>query len=150
MPRSIKLSFALFVLVFAGVQFVRPDRTNPPDPPSASLLTKAPPNVKAILTRSCTDCHSNDTHWPWYSNVAPMSWLVAADVKNARDTFNFSSWTSYSADDQDQFLGNMCNLTKKGRMPLWNYLLIHRGAKLSASDVAAICAWSDKMRDTLP
>lgn len=150
MPRSIRWSFALFVVVFVGAQFVRPDRTNPADPASASLLAKAPPNVQAILTRSCADCHSNNTRWPWYTNVAPASWLVVSDVKNARDTFNFSTWTSYSTDDQDHFLGNMCSLARKGRMPLWTYLLIHRSAKLSPDDVAAICAWSEKMRDTLP
>jgi mono/diheme cytochrome c family protein len=150
MPRSIQWSFALFLVTFAGAQLVRPDRTNPADPPSASLLSKAPANVQAILNRSCADCHSNNTRWPWYTNISPISWLIASHVKEARATFNFSTWTSYSADDQDQFLGNMCNLTKKGRMPLWSYLLIHRDAKLSAGDVAAICAWSEKMRDTLP
>lgn len=150
MPRSIRWSFALFLIVFAGAQFIRPDRTNPADPPSASLLAKAPAKVQAILSRSCADCHSNNTRWPWYTNISPVSWFVVSHVEDARSTFNFSKWTSYSSDDQDHFLGNMCNLTKKGRMPLPSYLLIHREAKLSAGDVAAICAWSEKMRDTLP
>jgi hypothetical protein len=147
--RLIRWALILFLIVFIGIQFVRPDRTNPASPATASLRAKTPPDVKAILDRSCRDCHSNDTRWPWYTNIAPASWLVAADVHNGRDHFNFSEWTSYQTDDQDKFLGAMCNLTQRGRMPLPQYLLIHRDAKLTAAEVKAICTWSDKMRDTL-
>ena len=78
-----------------------------------------------------------------------MSWLVANDVHHGRDHFNYSEWTTYPSDDQDKFLGAMCKLATRGRMPLPSYLLIHRGAKLSPADVTALCTWSDKMRDTL-
>jgi hypothetical protein len=78
-----------------------------------------------------------------------MSWLVANHVRGGRDRFNYSEWTTYDSDEQDKLLGGMCSLTKRGRMPLPSYLLIHRGAALSPADVTAICAWSEKMRDTL-
>ena len=139
----------LFLVVFIGAQFIRPDRTNPSTPAAASLLATAPPVIKALLGRSCRDCHSNETRWPWYSQVAPASWLLASDVHQGRDRFNFSEWTSYPTDDQDKFLGSMCKLTQRGRMPLSAYLWIHRDATLSPADVTALCAWSDKMRDTL-
>ena len=142
-------ALALFLVVFIGIQFVRPDRTNPPTPPAGSLLRKTPPEVTAVLERSCRDCHSNETRWQWYSYVAPASWLVVGDTNRGREHFNFSEWTSYTSDEQDKFLGAMCNLTQRGRMPKWQYLLVHQGAKLSAADVKALCAWSDKMRDTL-
>jgi hypothetical protein len=134
---------------FICVQFVRADRTNPPAPHGASLLAKAPPAVASILDRSCRDCHSNETRWPWYSHVAPVSWLVASDVHGAREHMNLSEWTSYSSDDQDKFLNGMCSLTKRQRMPLPIYLFLHRDAKLSDADVKTLCAWSEKMRDTL-
>ena len=137
------------VTAIAGAQMIRPDRTNPASQPGASLLAHAPANVKAIIERSCRDCHSNDTEWPWYSSVAPMSWALASHVKEGRENFNYSQWTSYDADDQDRLLGAMCNLTKRGRMPYPSYLVIHRDAKLSPAEVEAICAWSEKMRDTL-
>jgi hypothetical protein len=140
---------AFFLVAFIGMQFVRPDRANPPASAAASLLAKTPPDIRAVLDRSCRDCHSNDTRWPWYSNVAPASWLVASDVHHAREHFNFSEWTSYPSDEQDKFLGAMCSLVQRGRMPLPIYLLIHRDAKLSPVEVTAICTWSDKMRDTL-
>jgi hypothetical protein len=145
----IRWAVMAFVTAFAGAQLIRPDRTNPPSRPAASLLTQAPSNVAAILERSCRDCHSNQTTWPWYSNVAPISWTLVSHVRTGRDNFNYSEWTSYDDDDQDRLLGAMCNLTKRGRMPLPSYLLIHRDAKLSPSDIEAICSWSEKMRDTL-
>jgi hypothetical protein len=78
-----------------------------------------------------------------------MSWLVAYDVREGRDHFNYSEWTSIDPDDQDKLLGGVCTLAKKGRMPLWQYLMIHRGAKLSQADVTTLCTWSEKMRDTI-
>ena len=138
-----------FVTAFAGAQFVRPDRTNPVSAPSASLLRHAPPEVSSIIERSCRDCHSNDTSWPWYSGIAPMSWGVVGHVHDGRDAFNYSEWSSYDADDQDKYLAAMCNLTRRGRMPLPSYLIIHRDAKLSQPEIATICAWAEKMRDTL-
>jgi len=137
------------VVALIGMQFVQPDRTNPPVVPGASLLAKTPPEITALLERSCRDCHSNQTRWPLYSYVAPMSWLVANHVTDGRENFNYSEWASYDSDDQDKFLGAMCSLTQRERMPLPSYLLIHRGAKLSPDDVKTLCAWSDKMRDTL-
>ena len=145
----IRWAVLAFLAAFAGAQLIRPDRTNPPSQTTASLLAHAPANVAAIMQRSCRDCHSNDTDWPWYSNVAPMSWALASHVKEGRDNFNYSEWSSYDADDQDRLLGAMCNLTKRGRMPLRSYLFIHRDARLSAADVQAICSWSEQMRDTL-
>jgi hypothetical protein len=147
--RWARWALSLTLVGLIGVQFVRADRTNPPAIAAASLLGKTPPAVAAILDRSCRDCHSNETRWPWYSHVAPMSWLVASDVRQGRDHFNYSEWTSYSSDDQDKLLNGVCSLTKRGRMPLPSYLLIHRGAKLSDADVKTLCVWSDTMRDTL-
>ena len=149
MHPALRWSAAIFVLACAGAQLVRPARTNPPSAPGATLLAKAPKEVAAILDRSCRDCHSNDTRWPWYSNVAPMSWLLIDHVNHGREHFNYSEWTSYNDDDQDKLLGSICSLTRKGRMPMSSYLFIHRDAGLSAPEIAALCTWSDKMRDTL-
>lgn len=147
--RWARLILIVFLVAFIGIQFVRPDRTNPVTPPADSLQARTPPDIRALLDRSCRDCHSNETRWPWYSNVAPASWLAASDVHHGRERFNFSEWTSYPSDEQDKFLGAMCKLTERGRMPLPPYVLLHRGAKLSPSDITALCTWSDKMRDTL-
>jgi len=149
MARGARWVLAFFLVIFIGAQFVRGERTNPPSKPGESLLQKAPPAVHAVLQRSCADCHSNETVWPWYSHVAPMSWLVTKDVAAGRDRMNWSEWTEYDSDDQDKFLSSMCTMVTRRRMPLSQYLLIHRDAKLTDGDIQAICAWTKKMRDTL-
>lgn len=139
----------ILLILFLAAQAIRPAKTNPPSDPSASLMTRAPREVAQIFDRSCRDCHSNETRWPLYSQIAPMSWLVGYDVREGRDHFNYSEWTSIDPDDQDKLLGGVCTLTKRGRMPQWQYLMIHRGAKLSPGDVSTLCAWSEKVRDTI-
>jgi len=149
LPRPLRWALIVFAVAFAGIQIVQPDRTNPPVDPAHSLLTKASPEVRAILERSCRDCHTNETRWPLYSYVAPMSWFVSSHVQHGRERINFSEWTSYDGDEQDKYLGGICSQTKRGRMPLPSYLIAHRDATLAPADVAALCAWSEKMRDTL-
>src|SRR5437868_6559096 len=117
------LAFVLIVLI--GAQFVGANRTNPASRPEASLLKKTPPDVRAILDRSCRDCHSNETSWPWYSHIAPISWMLLQHVNAGRDRMNYSEWTSYDSDDQDKFLNGMCTLPSKRRMPLPSYLWFH-------------------------
>jgi hypothetical protein len=147
--RAVRLAALAFVVAFVAIQFIRPSHANPPVTPAHSLLPLVPADVRGILERSCRDCHSNETRWPLYSQVAPMSWFVTGHVTDGRDRFNYSEWTAYDSDEQDKLLGGVCSLTRRGRMPLPSYLWIHRSSKLSASDVATLCAWSDKMRDTL-
>jgi heme-binding protein len=151
LARGAQGGLALVLILVIGAQFVGADRTNPPTKAQASLLAQKAmtPDVRAILDRSCRDCHSNDTRWPWYSHIAPVSWILLQEVHDARDRMNYSNWTSYDSDDQDKFLNGMCKLTTKGRMPLPSYLWVHRDARLSDADVKTLCAWSDKMRDTL-
>jgi len=139
----------LFLVGFIGMQFVRPDRTNPPAPAAASLTARTPPHITALLDRACRDCHSNDTRWPWYTNVSPVSWFVADHVHHGRSHLNYSEWNTYDSGEQDKFLRGMCDLTKRAEMPLPSYLWIHRGSRLSPDDVTALCTWSGKMRDTL-
>lgn len=152
MVRIVKVSrwvLLSFLVLSIAAQAARPDRTNPPSTPGASLMQKTPPEVTAILNRACRDCHSNDTRWPWYTNVAPMSWLVVNHVTHGREHFNYSQWTSIDEDEQDKLLGGMCSLAERGRMPLPSYLLIHRDAALSPADVKTLCDWTEKMRDML-
>jgi hypothetical protein len=147
--RLARWSLLAFLAVFIGAQAFRPNRTNPASVPGASLMAHATPEVAAILDRACRDCHSNETRWPWYTNVSPTSWLVANHVQQGREQFNYSEWTSLDEDDQDQLLGGICSLAERGRMPLPSYLIVHRDAKLSPADIKTLCAWTEKMRDML-
>jgi hypothetical protein len=98
------------------------------------------PQVGAILDRSCRDCHSSDTSWPWYSHVAPVSWIVSKHVSEGREILDFSEWANQPNSDSERML--ICDAVSSGRMPLPEYTLIHRNAKLSTKDVELICSWA--------
>lgn len=146
MRKILKLAFAVVVLLLIIGQFVQPDRTNPPVNPSASFeaVANPPAEAAAIVKRACYDCHSNTTVWPWYSRVAPVSWLVADDVKEGRAHVNFSEWGLLGPDAALRRLEGVCEEVKGGGMPLWQYRLIHPEARLSDEDVKILCGLSAK------
>jgi hypothetical protein len=100
------------------------------------------PQVVFIVKRSCLDCHSNSTVWPWYSHVAPMSWLVERDVSHGRDHLNFSRWDQYTFKQQERLLAEIASAVKNGEMPLRQYTLAHRKAKLSVADRYTLYGWA--------
>ena len=132
------------VIILIAIQFVPVNRTNPPTDAAKSIyvVEKMPENLQALLNRSCKDCHTNETHWPWYSYVAPVSWLVANDVHEARHHMNFSEWGTYNAKKRDHELEEVCNWTMGGDMPDGKYLFIHRSAKVTQAEKEALCTWT--------
>jgi hypothetical protein len=134
--------YALTVLL-AGIQFVRPARTNPPTDPSRVLFARmpVPAETAEVMQRACRDCHSNDTSWPWYSNVAPVSWFVIDHVNHGRSHFNYSDWAHYDAAEAARLIKNTCDLARKGAMPLPSYVRMHSDTRLSPQDVDALCSW---------
>jgi hypothetical protein len=135
---------ALVVLIQVVPQSVFPT-TNPPVNPVNTVESRThalTPAVTAILQRSCYDCHSNRTVWPWYSKVAPVAWLVSNDVTEGRGEVNFSNWGQYSPKRAAHKLKEICEQVDQGEMPLWYYKPMHPGSKLSADDKTAVCAWT--------
>lgn len=154
MKRSFRFLRWLVILLATGfviIQFIRPARTNPQIDPGKSIEAnlQVTPQVGAIFDRSCNDCHSNKTRWPWYSNVAPVSWLVISDVNDARSVMNFSQWGNYDKDKQSRRLRDMCEQVQDGKMPLSIYTPLHPGSKLSADDVKTLCDWANAERARL-
>ena len=107
------------------------------------------PQVAAILDRSCRDCHSSNTRWPWYSNIAPVSWLVIDDVNHGREDLNFSNWGDYDKSESANKLRDLCREVRAAVMPLKSYTFIHRSGKLSAEDVKVLCDWTASERAKL-
>jgi hypothetical protein len=101
-----------------------------------------PFEVKTLFERSCGDCHSNQTKWPWYSYVAPVSWMVERDVRRGRDHMNLSYWPQYSLKRQEQLLADIASVVKNREMPLPQYALIHKTARLSDSDLNVLYQWA--------
>ncbi len=135
-----KRTWVLFFVIdlFVVIQFIPVNRDNP----EITGEIEAPENVMAILQRSCYDCHSNETVWPWYSYVAPASWLIARDVHEGREELNFSQWTSYSEKQKRHKRKECGEEVEEGEMPLWFYTPLHPEAELLPEDVEALLRWS--------
>ena len=133
-----KVVFWLIVVIAVGIQLIPVNRTNPP----VTGEIEAPQEVMAILHRSCFDCHSNETKWPWYSYVAPASWLVAKDVRDGRRHINFSEWRDYNSKQKKHKQEECGEMVAIGEMPLWFYLPLHSESNLSEEDIELLVSWS--------
>jgi hypothetical protein len=128
-------------IVLVGMQFV-PTATKRHSIPAMEthLARVMNPEVGSILERSCQDCHSSNTRWPWYSRVAPVSWMVARDVRGGRAKLDFTDWTAHHHSENERM--EICDAVSNGSMPMKAYRLIHRNARLSPKDVDRICDWA--------
>ena len=144
------LSRVLFVLVLVavGMQFFRPERSNPPEDPTRTLgaVVTVPANVNDILERACADCHTYRSKWPWYSQVAPVSWFVARHVEEAREHLNLSDFGAYEPYRQQHKLEEIAHEVDEGEMPLSSYLPLHPEAKLSDQERQTLVAWATAER----
>ncbi|HTY88979.1 MAG TPA: heme-binding domain-containing protein [Candidatus Acidoferrum sp.] len=131
--------------VFALAQVANPSRSNPAVVPGRDLLTavSAPPGVAASLRAACYDCHSYETRWPWYSHVAPASWLVAADVRDGRERLNFSDWPVAQPERAAKRLGRISEEVGYRNMPPGKYTLLHQDARLTDTQRQALMDWAD-------
>jgi len=153
MKRKLKWIFAALVVVFGLLQLTNPARTNPPV--VHDLLTANPPPspVAVLLHAACYDCHSHEVKWPWYSRIAPASWLVASDVNEGREHLNFSDWP-LEAERAAKKFDRINEVIDYREMPPKKYTLIHADARLSEAQRQALLDWSDaeskKFKTTAP
>ena len=147
----LKRAVILLAILFVVAQVIRPSMSNPTVDESRTLQAKAqvPPEVNAILARSCDDCHSNKTTWPWYTQISPISWYQARHVNDGRRHFNVSDWAKYDNRRATRKLEEICEEVKSDAMPLSSYLLLHPSAKLSDADKQALCNWAEQERARL-
>ena len=141
MPPLLKRLMLFGLVALVGAQLIRVDRTNPP----VEMNVPASASVDAVLRRACYDCHSNETVWPWYSNVAPVSWLVARDVREGRDHLNFSTWNRLSSDAQARAVREVWTQVSNGEMPMAIYLPLHSEARLSDLDKRVLRTWAESV-----
>jgi heme-binding protein len=141
MRKRLKQAAVVLIVVFAAAQLVRPERANPSTDVSRTIEAHVgtASNLGAVLDRACRDCHSNATVWPWYTQIAPVSWLMAYGVSKGRKAVNFSEWRGYKPDQQRVLLIESCQDVSQGRMP-GPYTLLHPEMRLSTKDIETICA----------
>jgi Haem-binding domain len=143
--RGFAILGALSLAGLALMQFARIDRQDAriDESDTIEVRTRMPAQIAGILHRACRDCHTEQTVWPWYSNVAPMLWLMVADVNAGREHMNLSRWGRYRMGEQVARLNAICEMVRTDKMPLWYYRPLHPSALLSSNDVAQLCAWTD-------
>jgi hypothetical protein len=138
------VGLGLFILI----QFYRPARTNPATDAAQTIEahTQMTQPVKDIIQRSCRDCHTNQTAWPWYTNVEPISWWITGHVNEGRQNLNLSEWGKLDPNRQDRKLRQICDEISDGGMPLPSYTPMHPLAKLSEQDKKMLCDWTEAER----
>jgi hypothetical protein len=141
MGRRLTQAAVVLVLVFAAAQLVRPERANPPTDPNHTIRAHVgtASGLAAVLDRSCGDCHSNATAWSsWYTQIAPLSWVMAHEVAQGRKAVNFSEWAAYPPEQQRSLLSVSCDDAKSGKMP-GPYTFFKPDTRLSAGEIETIC-----------
>jgi len=136
------------VAVLVVIQFIRPSR-NLSTEVSANDIAKhytVPDNVQTLLKTACYDCHSNNTVYPWYSNVQPVGWWLENHVNGGKEKLNFSEFTTLEGKRQFKKLNNVIHEIKDGGMPLDSYLWIHKDAKLSETDKNTLMTWAQGLQ----
>jgi len=138
--KKLKWAVCFVVLIIIGILSIAfpVDHTNP----TVTGEIEAPEEVMAILRLACYDCHSNETKWPWYSYVAPVSWLVSDDVQDGRKHMNFSVWDTYNDKQKRHKIKNIVKLVREGEMPLWFYVPLHPDSDVLPEDIEILAAWS--------
>jgi hypothetical protein len=149
--KTVIVALGALLVIFIAAQFIRPDRTNPHADPALVITAQlpVPGEIQAILHNSCFDCHSNETRWPWYSQIAPVSWFVADDVAEGRRHLNFSLWGTYKESRRIDRLDAMVREVDRGGMPLPSYLAMHRAARMDDSTRDYFCNWAEHTSDSL-
>jgi hypothetical protein len=151
MKKTLKIISMVFFVAFVAIQFYRPDRTTPPIVEAETLGSsmQVPENIEQILTRSCNDCHTYKTNYPWYANISPPSLFLASHIDDAHRELNLSIWNTYETRRKSRKLDEICEQVTLKYMPLPSYLWIHWDAKLSDEDIKILCDWTEREKARL-
>ena len=143
-----KIAIALLV-IFVGMQFFRPEKNQAEGDYVAAFIeeTQPSPEVKGILKTACFDCHSANTEYPWYNNVAPVSYWLAEHIEDGKKHLDFSDWENYTDKKKDHKLEEVVEEVKKGGMPLNEYTWTHADARLTQEQIIALVEWAEKARE---
>lgn len=128
----------IVLLALVLIQLVPAGRSNPP----VTGALEAPAEIEAILRRSCYDCHSNETRWPWYSRLAPVSWWLVHHVEEGREHLNFSEWSGAEPRILRHRFEEIDEQIAQAEMPLSSYLILHWSARLSDDERDTLRRWA--------
>ena len=138
MKKIVLIILAVFILI----QFVRPEKNNSQNETnSIEIVMEVPTEVQQILKTSCNDCHSNNTNYPWYSEIAPVSWYLTSHVNEGKEHLNFSEWALYNENQRNHIIEDLLEELEEKKMPLKSYLIVHENAKMTAEQYKILINW---------
>jgi uncharacterized membrane protein len=151
MIKKILIATGVAAIVAVGGSMIHPFGAPRAATSNQAILREAQidPETLVIIQRACQNCHSQQTVWPWYSHLAPISWLLARDVQQARLHMNLSRWQDYSIDDQVRLLSAIGSAVRNREMPVQRYLLLHPEARLTDAERQQIYRWTRTERNRL-
>jgi hypothetical protein len=149
--KAVKIILIALAVVFIAIQFIPSGipENKPVDIKSIANSNLVTEPVLAQLRISCFDCHSNQVKLPWYSKIAPASWMLADHINDGKSKLNFSGWEDYSNREKIGFLKEIKDEVESGNMPLKSYLIIHRDAKLNSEKITTLSSWTDEATDKI-
>ncbi len=139
------------IVIFLGLQLIRPapNRSVGPEPQSLAALYPPPPAVKHLLEVACYDCHSNNTRYPWYSQIQPSAWWLGTHIRDGKAELNFSEFGKYTSKRQARLLSAVSDEVTDHSMPLRSYTWIHQDARLNAAQIKLLSDWADGLQDEI-
>jgi hypothetical protein len=139
-------------ILFIALQFIRPvhNKSGQILTTDISKVATIPDTVLTMLKNACYDCHSNNTDYPWYSNIQPMGWLMARHIIKGKEELNFSEFGNYSQRRQASKLNGIVNSIKDNIMPLSSYRMMHKNAQLSTNEKTILINWAQQSIDSMP
>lgn len=146
---NMKKILIVLLVAFVIIQFFRIDKTNPPVNKGTDFLVikNTPENVAKVIKTSCYDCHSNETLYPWYTNIQPVAWFLKNHIEDGRKELNFSNFATYTPEKQAHKLSDAANEVQKGGMPLSSYTIIHTDANLNAEQKVLLVNYLKKIEN---
>jgi len=146
-----KKALIAFIIIAAAIQFFTIDKTNPPSDINKDFIniTNPPSEIGKMIKSSCYDCHSHNTKYPWYSSIAPVSWLIKEHVNNGRKHLNFSLWSDYRESKKNTKLDECLEMVKSGEMPMKGYVIFHEESEISHESKMEVISWFLALKDSL-
>lgn len=146
MKKGLLFSLGILVTVLVVIQFFQPEPNDSPPGPD-DIFTVSPqitPEIRNMMVASCTDCHSNQTNYPWYGRIAPVAWILGSHIREGKEQLNLSEWGSLSDRKKISALQDMAEVVEKGEMPLKGYTRFHPNARLSADQLDKLIHWLEE------
>ena len=146
MKKILIIIIASALFIFIVIQFFPPKKNDNLVSPQNDIVFKLeiPTALKKKIADACYDCHSNKTVYPIYNRIAPVSWMLARDIRRAKAKLNFSEWANYDRKTQIKLLTKICDELKAGEMPLKMYVFMHSKAVFNSQELEEICQWTEQ------